>query len=186
MSKLPKMSQSPAPPPVEQTTPDPQATEPVPTDYRTAADNSGAPMADAWISIAIGLIVIFMNFRPIEYVISNRDAFAQKYQFWDASRAPITYTQSVFFWGDVALLTFGLVLVGEGLLRFTRRASLTMVALVFTLLAVLLNLAFVAGMMAGGYGLQLWSAVAVAFGVYIAIYQWKRMQMLRLMPSPRR
>jgi hypothetical protein len=34
--------------------------------------------------------------------------------------------------------------------------------------------------MSKGFGFQLYSGLAVAFGVYIAIAQWKMLQLLRL------
>ena len=45
-------------------------------------------------------------------------------------------------------------------------------------LTTLFNLIYLVQMMWQGYGLQLYAAVAVIFGVYIALHQWKMQQSL--------
>ena len=192
LSKLPRMSQTPPPPPDGDIPPPTVASE---TSHATpgvgphvpeyGVEPVGGSMAEAWISIAIGAILLLVFFRPIEYLITPADKFAQKYIFSAADGSPLSYTQTVFFWGDVAVLSFALVLILEGLLLFTRKPALIAAALGFTVLAVALNLFYVAGMMRAGYGLQLASALAVAFGVYIAIFQWKLLQTLRMTSAGR-
>ena len=181
LSKLPRMSQTPAPPPSAD---DPGAPPP-PIPTATAAnlpdygyEPSTGPLAEAWISLAIGVILLLMFFRPIEYLLTSKQSFEQKYTFSDAN-GPLTYPQTVFFFGDVAIVSFAFVLIIDGLILFTRKPRLIAAALVFTVITVLLNLAYVVRMM-NGYGLQFASALAVAFGVYIAIFQWKLLQSLRM------
>ena len=136
-----------------------------------------ASFAEAWISIAIGLILMFVSTagRFFEYLTSSNFSWT----FNDASGAPIPYRQTVFFWGDVAIFFFALLLIIDGILVFTKKPILVAIAFGFTVVTVLMNLIYVARMM-NGYGFQLWSALAVAFGVYIAIFQWKLLQTLRM------
>jgi hypothetical protein len=185
MSKLPRMSQSPAPPPPP-VSDQPSTTSPDALNYESRlADTGGSTAAEAWISIAIGAILMLMSPRIWQYLFSSADAFAQKWTFSDTSGAPLPYTKSVFFWGDLAITTFALVLVIEGLvLAFARTRPLVLIALLFTVITVALNLVYLIAMMNMGYGLQILSALAVAFGVYIALFEWRLLQALRPIRPP--
>ena len=187
MSKLPRMSQTPPPPPPETSEPalDEGCSAPgIPAAqaqraYRQELDYGSEPtvsLAEAWISIAIGLILMFVSTagRFLEYLTSSNFSW----NFTDPTGAPLPYRQTVFFWGDVAIFAFALLLIIDGLILFTRKPALVTVALAFTIITVLMNFFYVVRMM-NGYGFQLWSAIAVAFGVYIAIFQWRLLQSLR-------
>src|SRR5438067_848485 len=119
MSKLPKLSQSDRPAPPEQPAPIPE------NSYEAAAalqsrDGAGA---EAWISIAFDVIPLLLSPRLLQYLFSP-STFPQKWTFFDPQGNPLTYTRSVFFWGDLALTAFALVLIVEGLvLIFARRAA---------------------------------------------------------------
>jgi hypothetical protein len=52
-------------------------------------------------------------------------------------------------------------------------------ALVLTVATTIANLLYLV-MTYGQYGLAVYSALAVAFGVYIALYQWRLYQSLRV------
>jgi hypothetical protein len=201
ISKLPRMSETskhapppppPPPPPTTTTTPQQPAspvvnanqTQHEPRDgippARYAYDNIPSSGAEAWISIAVGVILTLMAPRIWQYTLSQLFGTSFTWTFSDAAGNPLPYTKSVFFWGDLAMALFAVVLVVEGVaLGFARRRVLVAIALVLTVLTTLFNLGYIAWMMQGGYGLQIMSALAVAFGVYIAIYQ-KRM--LALLP----
>jgi hypothetical protein len=179
LSKLPRMSETPPPPPPQTPQDEQRATRGVaaaPVDY--GAYEPAPSLAEAWISIAIGLILLFATYalRPLQYLLAPASF---TWTFNDATGAPLKYTQTVFFWGDIAMLLFAIVLIVEGLLLFTRRPMLIMLAFGITVLTVAANLIYVAGMMTRGYGFQLPSAIAVAFGVYIALFQWKLIQSMR-------
>ncbi|MEA2711695.1 MAG: hypothetical protein QOF78_4296 [Phycisphaerales bacterium] len=190
MSKLPRMSQTPPPPPDEPQQQASQSAAPAAAPVHTAASHYreehayaaepiGGSLAEAWISIAIGLILLFATtaFRLVQY-LSSPGTFT--WTFNDENGAPIKYTQTVFIWGDAAMLLFSIVLILEGLLLFTRKPGLIALAFGITVLTIAVNLFFLAGMMTRGYGFQLASALAIAFGVYIAIFQWKLLQSLRM------
>ena len=175
MSKLPRMSQSPAPPA-------PAADDPLPYHEPSTPPDTNNTAAEAWISIAIGVILLFLSPRIWQYLASP-GTFGQKWTFNDASGNPLAYPKTVFFWGDLAITTFALVLIIEGLvLAFARKPALVLIALVFTVLTVALNLVYVVAMVVQGYGLQILSALAVAFGVYIAMFEWRLLGALRRTP----
>lgn len=210
VSKLPKLSQTPAPPP------DPVAgtDEPPPPPAIAAAMSSrpewcrkchapnapnsrfcascgaglggptgAAPVeigAEAWISVALGVILLFFARNLISYLISPTQ-FAQDNTIHDEQGLPLPYPRSVFFWGDLALAGFAVVLIFEGLVvAFGRRPGLVMFAFGLTVLATAVNVGYFAMMMSKGYGPQIMAALAAAFGVYIALYQWRLYQSLRL------
>ena len=141
--------------------------------------------AEAWISIAVGVIILLMAPRLIQYLLSPA-AFEQSIRITDEQGQPLAYTRSVFFWGDLSLTLFALVLILEGLVvAFVRNPLLVLIALVLTIATTLLNLFYVIQMIVLGYGFQIMSALAVAFGVYIALYQWRLWQSLRALPTGR-
>jgi hypothetical protein len=178
MSKLPRMSQSPAPPPPDQ--PAPQSADPTLDYVSRQTESSSSVAAEAWISIAIGAILMLLSPRVWQYLFSSAASFEQKWTFTDASGAPLPYPKTVFFWGDLALTTFAIVLIIEGLvLAFARKPALVAIALGFTVITVILNLIYLVVMMQQGYGLQIMSALAVAFGVYIAMFEWRLLQSMK-------
>jgi hypothetical protein len=135
--------------------------------------------AEAWVSIAVGAILLFMAPNFIRYLLSP-GKFDQKMQYFDATGAPLAYTKTVFFWGDLSLTLFAFVLIVEGLvIAFGRRPLLVLGAFILTITATTMNLFYVGWMMSTGYGFQIMSGLAVAFGVYIALYQWRLWNTLR-------
>src|SRR5262249_27126971 len=158
-------------PPPQQADPQPEQVPPqaTPLAYRQAAPAPPAG-ADVWISIAIGALIQLMSTRFWSYVFFKLFGSEFTWTFSDPNGAPITYPQTVFFLGDLAMVLFGLVLMVEGaVFIFSRSLPLLMAALVLTVLATAFNLVYLIGMMAQGYGLQLMSALAVIFGIYIAL-----------------
>src|SRR5262245_32114484 len=120
-------------------------------DYGTQRPAPGTA-ADAWISIALGVILLFIGPRLIQYLLSP-STFPQKWSFSDPTGAPLAYTQTVFFWGDIALTSFALVLIVEGIaLMLGRRAWVVGGAFVLTTSVTFLNLIYVIVMMQKGYG----------------------------------
>jgi hypothetical protein len=116
-----------------------------------------------------------MSPRLFQHLLSP-STFAQKWTFTAPDGSPMSYTKTVFFWGDIVLAAFAITLIIEGLvLGFARRRVWITAAFVFTALVTAANLVYVIWMQIGGYGLQLMSAVAVALGVYGCIILKDRM-----------
>jgi hypothetical protein len=173
LSKLPRLSETDKHSPQQQT---PAHEAPLqraePMSYATPVAAPAGP--EAWFSIVIGIIVQLMSTRFWSFVFSKLFGSAFTWTFRDTNGTPITYTQSVFFMGDVAMVLFGLVLIVEGIVFiFSRSRTLLMGAFILTCAATLLNLVFLVQMMSKGYGLQIMAALAVAFGGYIAMTQWR-------------
>jgi hypothetical protein len=127
--------------------------------------------AEAWISIALGALLLFLAPRLIQYIASP-STFT--WTFTEESGAPLPNMKSVYFWGDVALASFAVVLILDGLVvMLGRRPRLVLAAFVLTVITTILNVFFVGMMMSKGYGFQLMAAIAIIFGGYIAAYQYR-------------
>jgi hypothetical protein len=137
--------------------------------------------ADAWIAIGVGALVVLMSTRILKYVFSSSERFAQEFSF-TVNGQPAPYTHTYFFWSDLALVSFGLAMIVEGLvLAFARKPGTVLIALSLTVLATAINAIFLVAMMVlpDGFGLQIFSALAVIFGGYIAMYQWNLLKAFR-------
>jgi hypothetical protein len=201
MSKLPRMSQTPPPPPPEpsdaaaaddegRATHGVAAGHPQNT-YRQEVGYATEPppsFAEAWISIAIGLILLFVFPNFWQWLISKVSSYKPPFlPITDMNTgAEIPYTQSIFFFGHLCVFAFALVLIIDGLILFTRRPALLMFAFAFTVISTAMNFFHVANETMQGRGFPLVSALAFAFGVYIAIFQWKLLQAHRFAIAARR
>ena len=185
LSKLPKFSETKAgdaPTPVARA-----ATEPVPedpnalpiADYASRQRRNmmrGDPLQargpEAWISTGIGIVLLLMNPTFIKFM------FAQK-PYRPFADPTVDYTSSINFWSDLTITAFAFVLILEGIvLALTRNAVLVLIACAFTAAATTGNLLYLV-MSYSTYGLALWQALAVIFGVYITIYEWRLYVALR-------
>lgn len=191
LSKLPKMSQTPKPP---DQTPDPpggpqDAPRPVP-DYQPLPLDAGVGGA-VWISIALGAILMLLGRSFGGYLAAKLTGRAHSTGLiWGPGpkTGPITYWDlpGLQAWSDSALFLFGLAMVLEGLMlaalnsHLSNRVKITAAAGALAL-----------GMIATGYNLlvafwlmgigvtPLMSILAVAFGVYIVLYEWKLLRVLK-------
>jgi hypothetical protein len=178
LSKLPKLSETPAPPQVDRAAERRDEVE----RYLARYDAPGSSAAEAWISIAIGAILLLMSPRLLQYMFSP-GTFSEKWTFSNPDGSPLAYPKTVFFWGDVALVAFALVLIVEGVVLVIGRKHIAVVVFAFclTVAATLFNLGYVVVMLQMGYGPQIFSLLAVAFGGYIAFYEWNLLQSLRML-----
>ena len=188
LSKLPRMSQTPAPPPPAA---DENAPPPIAPAYdegratRGVAAPQSAPSelgvgggAEAWLSIAIGAILLLIFRRLLQYISHLLfGTYFAPYVMPDGTQVP--YTSQLDFWSDLGVTAFALVLIVDGILIGLGRSRPKFVAFAFglTVLATLYNLGYL--VMTLNQGLPLVSVFAVAFGVYIALIQWKMLQAIR-------
>ena len=134
------------------------------------------PGAEAWISFALGLILIFMCPRPLQYLFSRGHPETFTWTFNDANGNPMEYPQTAFFLPDVGVVAFGFILMLDGLLLvFVRSARFIWFTLGLTALVTVLNLVALATSF-NVLGFQIFPALAVAFGVYMIVYQWRLVQ----------
>jgi hypothetical protein len=189
MSKLPKLSgktdeegNNPQetgmnpPPPVTGAPPVANVPQPSPPrqvmDYGRPAPEPGGP--EAWLSIAIGVILLLIAPGIVTFILHGDPGGVT-----DASGKPMRYIDSVFFMGDLAVTSFAVVLILEGLvIALIRNPWVILVAWVFTVLTTAGNLLYLVGTYQT-YGLALLPAFAVVFGIYIAIYEWRMFNRLR-------
>ena len=97
----------------------------------------------------------------------------------------IPYASSDFFFGHLCIFAFALVLIFDGLILLTRRTALMMVAFGFTVVATAMNFLYIVQATRSGQPLPIMSALAAAFGVYIAIHQWRLIAMMRFLARGR-
>jgi hypothetical protein len=178
MSKLPRLSNTAAStPPPDADAPLPPADQPIPA--RPEPPYSEQPMtqgmlmgAEVWLSFVIGIILLLMNTRFISWVLSKMGVGQFTWTFNDAALNPMDYTQTVFFWNDLGIVLFALCMIVEGLiLSFLRRRVFVQIAFGLTILAVVLNVLTLAKAMPV-MGFQLMPAIAIAFGIYMAMFEW--------------
>ena len=195
MSKLPRLSQTnrnDAPAPVASdgasaTTAPPPPTAGADLDYASRHRPVGYEPGvggEVWISIAVGAILLLMFPRLLQYVahVLFGTAFAP---FLMPDGTAVPYTSTPAFWSDLGVTLFGIVMIVEGIALAVgrRHPGVVMIAFALTVAATLYNLGYL--VMTIGSGLPLVSAFAVAFGVYIALYQWGLLRSMRAFPAER-
>ncbi|HEV8606601.1 MAG TPA: hypothetical protein VGQ99_14600 [Tepidisphaeraceae bacterium] len=164
LSKLPKLSETPKPP--DNT---PPASDPPPPEPTSAG-------IEAWLSIAVGLFLLLMYPRFLQW-LSHRVLGTHFNPFVDANGNVVPYTSIPQFWSDLGPVLFGLVFILEGLvMAFIRRPALIAICLTLTALATLYNLIYLVASYSR-FGLAPISFLAVAFGFYICMYQWKYLRL---------
>lgn len=173
---------------------------------------AGAPasmsFAEAWISIAIGIVLLLIYPNMVKYAShevfhtpfapfadekGNPSDAAHMTKLDDNGNVVVTEIRpypattpenNPNFWSDLSVTAFGLALIVEGVaLVLSRRPAVVMFAIVITLAATLLNLAYVVGTFSK-YGIAMISTIAVIFGFYMTVYQfnlyrWAKLQAAR-------
>ena len=93
--------------------------------------------------------------------------------------ASIPYATSALIWPDLGVTLFAVVLIIEGLLMlFARSKFLAIVCLALSAGAATFNI-WVIARSYSVIGFQIVCSLAVAFCVYISLYQWKVLESLR-------
>ena len=187
LSKLPRLSKTPPGPPAD----GPAGTDPVtgtpadgthrpaPLAYRPAPPDDPGAGPQAWISIAIAGLILFMN--PTFLVFLSHWLRGEPYRpFVDPTA---DYHASLNFWRDLVITAFAVVLILDGLVMlFARKSLLVLTAFVMTVAATVGNLIYLIYSYPSD-GLALESALAVIFGVFIAMQQWRTLQAIRPVPT---
>jgi hypothetical protein len=177
ISKLPKLSKTSEnqPPPVQ-----PDSTEPSPpmAQINFAVLPSSIGLAEAWISIALGVLLLFIFPNTLRYIHSPAD-FEQNNPVTDAQNNPIHYPQSAFFWQDLGVTVFAGALILEGIaLAAARKIGPIWVAFVVTVLAGIFNVIVIAHVQPI-LGFPIFCGVGVVILGYMAFTQWRLITVLR-------
>lgn len=195
ISKLPRMSETGkhAPPPASadqaEARPDVER-HPSDVEHRAVEPVRVGIGGEVWMSLIIGLILMMAGWTFARWAIAKMtgQAFHTNVKWTAGPKAgqEVDYFELQGFtaWTDMGLFLFGLALVLEAAMlavvysRAGGKVVLTMLALLVTVLATALNL-FVAAKLLGIGIMPLMSALAVAFGGYMIMYEWRLLQQLR-------
>jgi hypothetical protein len=134
--------------------------------------------AEVWLSVAIGLLLLLMQPRLLKFLAHKLFGtfFAPYIDPETGNEVP--YTAQLDFWSDLGITLFAFVLILEGLaIAFARRRGVVAAAFALTALTTVYNLAYL--LYTFNQGIAILSAFAVAFGVYIAIFEWRLLQQLK-------
>jgi hypothetical protein len=177
LSKLPRLSETDKQAPQPPSTADAptSAPEPVRSHFTPAPLGSGA---DVWISLAVGVILLLMYPRFLQWTGSR--IFGTSFNEFTLDGVVVPYPQVPEFWSDLGPTLFGIVLLLEGiaLLFAHRRPAVLWAAFGMTVAATAFNAIYLI-VTFSKYGLAIVSAIAVALGVYIAMGQWRMLQLIR-------
>jgi hypothetical protein len=127
---------------------------------------------EAWLSIGLGILLLLMNTRLLRYLshVCFGTYFAP-YEMPDGT--VVAYTAQLDFWSDLGITLFAVVLILDGVvLVISRKPWIIAAALTLTVAATFYNLCYLV-MTFTRAGLAIMSAFAMIFGVYIALYQWR-------------
>ena len=180
VSKLPRLSKTESPPQMPSSDLPPPPPPPI-----------SHSVAEAWISIGVGVFLVLYCPNTLLYVCSKLfhthfgifgpyDGMPGKVDYIlyvDGSKT--FYRDMTLFWSDLVISVFALALMVDGILMVCfRRLPIILLALCLTLAATLGNLVYL--VTTYSQGLAVISALAVLFGGYIAFGQWNMAaQMLR-------
>jgi lipopolysaccharide export LptBFGC system permease protein LptF len=128
--------------------------------------------AEVWISVAIGALLLLMQPRLLQFLSHKLFGTFFSPYIDPNTGGEVPYTGQADFWSDLGITLFALVLILEGVaIALARKRGMIMAAFGLTVLTTAYNLGYLVTTFSSG-GIALLSAFAVAFGVYIAIYEW--------------
>ena len=197
VSKLPRLSKTegqapssePAPPaapiPAQPVPAQPLPAEPI--DYRSSAYPPGPRVAEAWISIGLGLIFLFVFPNFTQWWMHR--AFHTKLPSFlpiidNSTGVEVPYAKSIFFMNDLSISIFFYALIVDGIaLLLARRKFVVAIALLVMAAAVGLNVVYVCQSFSTNKGFPIISGLAVVLGGYMLWYQWSMFQELRRSPG---
>jgi hypothetical protein len=173
LSKLPKLSQTSQ---AQQPPTPPETVQPPPIDPPSPPPAIG--LAEAWISIGLGILLLLVFPNTIHY-LSSPTAFQQANPVTDAQGNVIPYANSVFFWTDLGVTVFAVALILEGIiLAAARKMAPLMAAFCVTIVAALFNV-FVVAHAYSIIGFPIVCGLGVVVLVYMAMTQWRLIAALR-------
>ena len=156
-------------------------------DYRSSAYPPGPRVAEAWISIGLGLIFLFVFPNFTQWWMHR--AFHTKLPSFlpiidNSTGAEVSYAKSIFFMNDLSISIFFYALIVDGIaLLLARRKFVVAIALLVMAAAVALNVVYVCQSFSTNQGFPIISGLAVVLGGYMLWYQWSMFQELRRSPG---
>jgi hypothetical protein len=172
LSKLPKLSKTgeSQPPPAS-----PDIPAPI---NRTPAQSPPMGLAEAWISIGLGILLLIIFPNTIKF-ISSPDAFQQNNPITGADGNAIPYIKSIIFWTDLGITVFAAALIVEGIvLAIARKAGPVIFAFAVTVAAALFNvIVIIRAEPINGFPIV--CGLGVLLLGYMALTQWRIIAALR-------
>jgi hypothetical protein len=170
-------------------------TNPAALDYNSPIRADAGIGAEVWLSAIIGVVLMLMGRSFGGYLLASLTG--QTYNTnttWSVgpkAGQPVDYWELEGFTAlsDSAIWLFGFAMVLEAIVlavvntRFKAKVGLLWFALFVTVLVAVYNLVVAIKIMSAGYAPPIMSLLAVAFGGYIAVFEWRLLQQLR--PPPR-
>jgi hypothetical protein len=181
LSKLPKLSKTTQP----QGSQDPPQTPPSatpppspPLNYAIPPRSPAIGLAEAWISIGLGVFLLFIFPSTIRYLHSPA-AFDQNYPITDGNGNTIPYTQSIIFWTDLGVTVFAGALIIEGIvLAIARKIGLVVFAFAVTVASAVFNVIVIVRAEPIN-GFPIFCGLGVVILGYMALTQWRIISALR-------
>jgi hypothetical protein len=178
LSKLPKLSKTgESQPPPESAVPEiPQ--QPAYAQLNRAMMTSSIGLAEAWISIGLGLLLLFIFPRTISYLHSMNDPSWNSFAT-DPQGNSIPYGKSGYFWADLGVTVFAAALILEGIaLVAIRKSAPLWIAFIVTVFAAVFNIGVIVHT-EPLIGFPIFCGVGVVVLGYMALTQWRLISALR-------
>jgi hypothetical protein len=146
--------------------------------------------AEVWLSAIIGAVLMLIGKSFGGWLIAAMTGRAYDtgatWAVGERTGQPVAYwdLEGYAALNDSAIFLFGFAMVLEALVlallntRFRHKVGLVTTALVITVAATALNLFATAKLLSANV-MPLWSLLAVGFGGYIAVFEWRLLQQLR-------
>lgn len=158
ISKLPRLSNQPAPPPPEP--------EPPPSARPPPALPTSSRLAEMWICIGFALILLYAFPNGMKFLMNPNSPDLPP--LMDGT----PYRQTLFMWQDLGVTAFAVVLLLDGLtLSLARKPAVLIPMLAITVATAFFNI-FVILHTKSAIGLPLVCALGVVICVYLAILQF--------------
>lgn len=193
LSKLPKLSgnreadkpQESIPQNAAPGTEKPAGAEPVSIPYQARAVEPPAPGPDAFLSLAIGAVLMMVGRGFAEWLIATaRGVTYDTGVIWQAGPK---VGQAVRYWelegftalSETTVFLFGLALVVDGIVLFAARAmpgmwrKMLFAAFLLTILAAAANALAIVVLLAKDGPTPIWSTLLAGLGAYTAWQQWR-------------
>jgi hypothetical protein len=175
-SKLPKLSKTAENQPAPDEAAEP--TEAVPPElppvvqFPVTASLVSIGWAEAWISIALGVLILFIFPNTIHYAMSHAE-FDANNSVTDGNGNTIPYSSSGFFWSDLGVTIFAAAMILEGIaLAAARKVRPLWAAFGLTVAAAVFNVWVIAHTQALT-GFPIFCGVGVVILGYMAFTQWR-------------
>jgi hypothetical protein len=180
MSKLPRLSKTETPAPSNEPSSELPPVAADPLSYGRGGSYARVPTGrgpEAWISIGVGLILLFAYPHFTQWWIhtvfhtKTLPSFLPITLGGDGPEIP--YPKSDFFFNDLSIASFAYALIVEGIalvLAGRDKPGIVLFALLVTVVAVALNAWYLISSFGDGFALV--SAIAILFGGYMIWFQW--------------